>query len=451
VTPDRTRRLTVEETRPAIDHYVHALARGDYPCAEAAAKACRAELCRLHRRRPVLSVFTLTDYIREQARPLHLSYAKARWSPEDERVVRRYARALVRGQYTSGRRAAADCQHKVEQLGLRTKRATEPRRPFYGYYWKLRALAQDVGMPYVKLPWTRDEKRILDRYVRRLFAGRYRRTLDAAEPCARELAGLRRTPRKGADVVNDRVRPRGTRTVYRELTHRVARLHLPRYKAEWTPPELSILEKCARRVGQGVYPSWKEAARASWGELKELYSSIGRKSAAHTAGLRGRDLPAIEQRLCLLSRQLSLRGPRNKFWSAAEQRVLDRWVRLYHRNRAKMRQGSLHDAANGLCNELRGLGSRRRLTACRDKLLVVSRTLYGPVGPSPRPWAAAEDRVCDSWVRWYDHHRRTRRLQPLTESTVGMQEELDRMGSNRSLNACKLRLLSRHKRLLGLA
>lgn len=439
-------RVTLAEARAIIDEYVRALAKGDFGDAVKAAGACRNELMRRHHGRQVASLATLTAHIRQGAGMKQLAYAKARWSSDDEEVLRRYARGFVAGRYPSARQAAALCQREIEQRESTDPRRGVLRRTRYGYYAKLLELARDMNLPYIHRAWTPAERRVLNQYARRLFAGTYRYTRDAAAECAVELVKVGRHVR----TPNSRPRPpRSTQAVYHELTVIAAKSRLPRYKAHWTRPELDILERYARSTAQGKYRHWNEAAAAAMKELRELY--VGKGTGIRPARLAGHRASDAEQQIRVLARGLNLGGPRMRYWTRPEERILRKWVKVYHEGHRPGKRGPIRALSEGLRDELRSAGFTRVLSACSYRLIEERRKVYRVAYPSPRRWMPTEDKVADSWARWYDRHRRTHRLEPYKAATEGLQEDLAKIGSDRSLCACGLRLLKRHRLLHGLA
>ena len=443
MTARRSERVALVEAQPTIGKFVRALAQGDYPDARVAAAACRAALRRTHRRRTVAALGTLTAHILREARPMKLAYAKARWSSDDERIVRRYARGFVSGQFASARKAAARCQQEAETRGRRGAH----RRSFYCYYWKLLALARSMDLPYIHRVWRPAERRVLERYMRRLLAGKFRYTRDAAAACTQELAELdsRATDRTAG---SRRRPPRRNKAVYAELARMVAQIGLPRYKGAWTKSELEILERYARATERGEYRRWTDAADAAMSELHKLYARGGDHRVTRLAGRRKSD---VAQQMWVLARRLHLSGPHTQRWTPPEERILRKWVKLYHEGHQPGRRGPIRAVSEGLRDELRNAGFTRLPSACRCRLTEGRRKLYRVAYPSPRRWTAEEDKVSDSWARWYDRHRRIHRLEPYKTATEGLQEDLAKIDSERSLCACRLRLLKRHRRLHRLA
>jgi hypothetical protein len=217
--------------------------------------------------------------------------------------------------------------------------------------------------------------RIIDRYVRALYEGRYRFARAAAAACADELAGMSRRAELG---VARRRRPRSVVAVHDVLSRRASSFRLPRYKTDLSPEELALIERYARGVERGEYRSWAEAARACSSELQQVYAAAARRSPLPLRRVSGHSPATVLIRMLGLSRQLGLRGPRQHLWSAAEIKVLDSWLRWYERRRGDRRQtGLLRQATEGLQEDIENLGSHRTLSACECKLLFWRRRLHG--------------------------------------------------------------------------
>jgi hypothetical protein len=57
-----------------------------------------------------------------------------------------------------------------------------------------------------------------------------------------------------------------------------------------------------------------------------------------------------------------------------------------------------------------------------------------------RRWSDEENRMYESWRKWYHRHRYNRRNSPLTQAALGLQDDLADNGLRRSLDACRTRL-----------
>jgi hypothetical protein len=374
--------LTPGEDR-VVDRHAQALLQGRYRGARLAAEACFPQLARLrggataNRERTLLSV---QRHIYKRCRSTGHVWSRTMWRPEDDRVVERHARALVRGRHPHILAAARACRDELNRVSLHPhRRLPGDRSGTYGR--SLGAVRNRVlervhalGLPVLR-PWSRDEMRVIDRYVQALYEGRYRFARAAAAACARELGGtFSHSGRGGAD----RWRPRSAVAVHAVLSRRASGLGLPRYKTDLSQAELALIERHARGVDQGEYQSWAEAARACSAELQQVYAAAARRSPLPLRRVSGHSPATVLARTLALSRQLGLRGPRLHIWNAAEIEVLDSWLHWYERRRGRRRQtGLLCQAADGLQEDIENLGSHRTRNACKDKLVRWRRRLHG--------------------------------------------------------------------------
>jgi site-specific recombinase XerD len=51
-------------------------------------------------------------------------------------------------------------------------------------------------------------------------------------------------------------------------------------------------------------------------------------------------------------------------------------------------------------------------------------------------WSRAEEKICDTWIRWCEERRRIRRYRATQEAISGFRQELQRAGHDRTLGAC---------------
>ena len=361
--------LTPGEAR-IVDRHAQALLRGRYRGARQAAEACLPQFARLRggatatRERTLLSV---QQHIYQCCLRTGHVWSHTAWRPEEDRVVERHVRALARSRHPNILAAARACRGELHRSGMYGRSLAAVR---------VRVLerAHALGLPVLR-PWSRDEMHVIDRYVRALYEGRYRFAPAAAAACASELA--ERSSRAGRCVAG-RCRPRSIAAVHDVLSRRASSLRLPRYKTDLSQEELALIEQYARGVDRGEYQSWAEAARACSVELQRVYAAAARRSPLPVGKVTGHSPATVLIKMLTLSRQLGLRGPRLHLWSAAEIRALDSWLQWYERRRGSRRQkGLLHQAAEGLQEEIEDLNSHRTLGACEDKLLRWRRRLHG--------------------------------------------------------------------------
>ncbi len=364
----RLKRVTLGEARATIDKYVRALARGDFPNAQTAAAACRVELTRRCRGRKVVTLGALTLQLRQDAHRKQLAYAKARWTSEDSRVAERYARAVVAGRYASVKLAASACH---AELG-RGRGARRCRRPRSAVKMRIYELCRTMGL-HTSAHWTEEERRVVNRYLRDLYAGRFPRVKPAAEACARELRQLS-GPGGGGDSVG--AGRHSTGAVFHAMTGLSKRFGLPRFGSAIESMERRLYEKYARAVGGGHYVNAVQAASACRREVTRIYARIGARGPLHVRRLAPRSLIGTQGAILKAVRRLSIQYPRRR-WLPAETRIFKGWLRWYSRYHRVRRLEPLTQAANGLSEDLAKNGFRRTPRACQSRLLSMRRESEG--------------------------------------------------------------------------
>jgi hypothetical protein len=220
--------------------------------------------------------------------------------------------------------------------------------------------------------WNVEEQRVLDDYLRALYAGRFRRLRPAADACAREMR-QHFAQGNGSEAEDSRVAGRHSPgAVYHAMVHAAMRLGLPRFNAETTPAERRLYEKHARRVAAGNSKTCLEAARDCQTELRRLFHRIGRASPLRIMRLAGHPLKTVHQGILEAADRLGLQFPGRR-WLPAEQRIFEGWLRWYDRYHHIRRLEPLREAANGLSEDLAKKGFRRSVCACRERLVTARR------------------------------------------------------------------------------
>lgn len=362
----RLRRVTLGEARATIDRYVRALSRGDFPNAQAAAAACRDDLTRRCRGRKVVTLRALTLQLRQDARLKQLAYAKARWNVEDSRVAERYARAVVAGEY-QGVPLAAEACHLEMARALGTGRST---RPLSAVLAKLHELTRAMGL-YKRPRWTEEERRVVNRYLRALYAGRFPHVKPAAEACAGEMqrrfgpGGRRDSGSAGRHT---------TGAVLQAMNGSFRRFGLPRFGCTFASLERQLFRKYARAVAEGRYVNALEAAADCRREVTRAYAPVGAQGPLHVRRLAPRSLIATQRSILKEVARLRIQYPGRR-WLPAEMRIFNGWLRWYSRYHRVRRLEPLTQAANGLSEDLAMKGFRRTPRACEGRLLIMRRKM----------------------------------------------------------------------------
>jgi hypothetical protein len=410
--------------------YLRALEEGRYNLVTEAARDCEQELAQLRREHPD-EPWASTQRppgavclkLGELARATGRRSRGRRLSREEIRVVQRFVPAVVRGDYPTLRKAAADIRAEFEQ-----RRRADPKhfgpRALHSILAELRPRVQKKGWTVTGSRLSRDERRLLDRYARRLFKQKRPALHESARKCHAEMEALwqrnaalghkthatvytylgRRLRELGKPVTNPRWTPAAervlasyaralvegrydsaiaaTRACMAEspalfrgrhlipVSHRMdvlaSNLHVPRHRARFTPAESSIIDAHARAAAEGRYPSTLASARACFWALQRHYARLRRGSPGSFQSLAGRKYSSIAMRVLNRARYFGRRGPPLRCWSQVEEDTARKWLRLHRRRHAAY--WTLTDAAQSLREELERHGYSRTLGACWQKL-----------------------------------------------------------------------------------
>ena len=368
--------LSPDEER-VLSRFVRALVKGRYHDAARAASDCAGELARLGptvgRARP-LTARNIARRIYVRAHDSRRPWGYTRWSPHDDRVVKSYARAFVRGEFATTELAARACRKELCRT-VATAHGNLAGRPPGAVKGRLREAVQAMGVR--KYPrWTKAERRVLDRYMRALFAGRFHHIRPAADACAREMR-----QRFGQAARSDKDSPgsAGRHTagaVYQLMVREVARLGLPRFNGEKVEEEKRLFEDYARAVARGEFKTCLDAAPACLAELRQVYTRLGRTSPLHIGNVEGRSLTQVHRWIAVAADRLGLQFP-GRPWQPAEKRIFESWLRWYDRHHHIWRLQPLRQAGEGLSEDLAKKGYRRSVCACKQRLIDARRDRMG--------------------------------------------------------------------------
>jgi len=350
------------------------------------------------------------------------------WLPEEDRVVDRYTRDLGRNRFKSGTAAAIACFAELERTRKSHRRGA--CRTYLAVQERLEDRARLLGLAWSGRRLNDEEAGLVEPYALAGIRGEYPSIRAAARACYQAL------PR--------RVRASRSLGSIRRLLIMLARRHgLRRYKRPVTEGEARVLDRYVRAVHEGRYKLVTEAAPDCLAELTRLH-----RKRPDARELRPRSLSWV--RLALYRRSEALGLPRYHCpLTPTEKTLLEHFAR-------KVDRGELPDwltAARECHAEIRRRyahpsrlrpGGPRRLTShsihtIHDEIRKLSRRL-GLRGPRCIRWSAREQGLLEQWLRWYSRYRGIRRLSPLSQAAEGLQEDLAKMGSNRTVKGCRERL-----------
>jgi hypothetical protein len=293
------------------------------------------------------------------------------WSGLEDRVVDGYVLDFVRGRYRSVTEAARVCQKQLEKLHAR-----HPEEPWGTFPRTLQATEQRIaqrrlasGDSWNCVDFLPREEVAIERHVRALMMGRYRRIHAAAIDCWRELRRQTDVIRLRAFGLDGTPAPRSLKAVATQLEKRTIALGRARISRPWSAPEVRVVDKWVRRYVRALErragPSQTEALESMRAELE------GRGYPPRPDdGYRG----FFEKRLRNTAVGQSRPG---RGWTPDEKEIARRWAR---RVLAARRAGSeffITAAARGLRTELARNGHRRTGRACEGMVDRLVRVIPG--------------------------------------------------------------------------
>ena len=365
-----------------------------------------------------------------------------RWTVPESRIIERYVAALVAGRYRRLQDAVDACTQEIGRQRERRPDAGWPAAPRQksAVRDRLREKAKSAGWVSLRTHWDTAETATLRRYVQALIEGHFRDTWSAARACLRDLARLQRP----GPVVS-----RTPKAVRDRLVLLARKLGWSQSATRWLPEERRILERYVRALVNGRYASASLAAEDCSADLDRLHRRLRRESG--TRGFFPRNVRTIANYLHRWSRD---RGrPVAADWTDAEVRVMRRHAQGLasgeHKDGRTAAQACFLDLQvlrRRQWRLFRRIRPRAKTSVSRQLRLFAHET--GERWPKSA-WTAMELRVCQRWLRWYERHRRVRRLRPWTVAAEGLQQELEQVHSRRTVEACADRLWKERRRLLG--
>jgi hypothetical protein len=357
------------------------------------------------------------------------------WSPDELAVIDRHVRKIGRG-HPDALAAARACLDELEQVWKSRPRS---RRTLLGVHQKVLGQAKVRGVCWTKHSWTREEVRLVEPFVRAYLQGDYPSVRAAAQAC---YAGLPK---------NVRAR-RASYSIYQLLFKLARQRGLRRFNRLPDERENKALDRYVCALHEGRYKYVRQAAPDCRAELERL-----RRHRPDAEEVRQRTLTWVGSTLAKRSAALGLPRYRN-FLTPVERALLERFARRVDR-------GELRDwltAARECLAEIRRRyaqpsrlrpGGPRRLTShsihtVHTEILDLAHRL-NLRGPRCIRWSAEETKLLEGWLHWLSRYRHVKRLHPMRQASEGLPEDLAKIGSNRTLSACRFRLTQYLNRRLG--
>ena len=250
-----------------------------------------------------------------------------KWSPSELAIVDRHIEMLKRGRYRSGAEASRAC-HK-ELLALPASK-TRMRRTLVAVDLKINAHKRLAGINAPARRWLSSELAVVNRFVEAVRKNRYETLLAASLDCRQELARLRAN-HKGPEP---KPLARTIAGVHQRMGTAARKLNLTWSFHGWQAEERRVAKRFARAFLAGKYPSMMATARACWSEL------------AHRSN-RPRQFGGVYWTVLNEARSAGL-GHLKEYWTPAEQRVLNRYLRLLFEGQYRYAADAARDCTEAL-------------------------------------------------------------------------------------------------------
>lgn len=230
-----------DQERRLLEPHALALARGKYPDAPTAVRQVNRAF-----KQAGLAVRHTDESVRDEilvrARALGRAPRSGIFSPEEERVIARFSRALVRNEYRHGAAAVADCHRAFARAGITRRRSDR------ALALRINTGARALGWTFGPEAWSASGARIVDRFARALVSGRYPSIVAAARACRYAL---------------ERAGQFGSRTdsgLCAKLRKQALGMGKAGFRPRWSAEELRIIDRFARAIIRGAYPTASAAA-----------------------------------------------------------------------------------------------------------------------------------------------------------------------------------------------
>jgi len=278
-----------------VDRFARAIVSGRYRNVARALPECQRELKRVRpdlRRTDTAAAWRLLC----RAYDFGLPRRKHFWTDPESRLLKRYALALMRGEYPKTMTAVCEYKRACERAGLGARHSDKVIGA------RIIFLARAMGGEPVPLPFGPEELRVVAGFSRALARNEYPYGKAAVADCLQALArvGLahRRSEARLAALINAGAWKLGWQGKF----------------MKWSAPGHRIIEQFARKLAAGRYPSIAAATRACQESLKRAGHFGTRSEAGLTRKLRAQAL------------RLGLPQSRPR-WKPDELRVVDRFAR----------------------------------------------------------------------------------------------------------------------------
>lgn len=232
-----------EAENRVADRFARAIVSGRYPNVNQALPDFRRELSHVTQgleRTEDAVAWKLLCRAYDYGLPRRMRY----WTDQEKRLLDRYASALVRGECLKSRTAVRQVKRAFERAGLGVRHPDSAIRDL------LNVRSRALGRPRCSAPFSPEEDRVLDRFARALLRNEYRHGKAAVADCRRALVQAGSASR------------RGDATIARRINDRARALGRVPKSTRWSASGARVIDRFARALVSGKYPSISAATRA---------------------------------------------------------------------------------------------------------------------------------------------------------------------------------------------
>ena len=287
------------------------------------------------------------------------------WTPAEERVVERYARAVLKKEYSDAVLAVEPCRAELARAAKGARTALRTRK---SVHHRLVTWAIKLGRVRLHVLWTPREEAVLGRFVRAVAGGRIRTARGAGRTCARALRRLHL--RYPAEFAGKPDRSEGS--AHNMIWRRLAKLRSRWYNSRWTPSELALVDRYARLLIAHRFPHVRAASRACREAINRMHARPARRRGVEHP-VEVRTLAAVFNRVFYRVKELAPYQVPCRRWTAEEQRIAARWRRKYGRHKRGELTMNLRTIAALMQAELGRRGYYRSVQACVTEIVMNSR------------------------------------------------------------------------------
>jgi hypothetical protein len=281
--------------------------------------------------------------------------------------------------------------------------------------------------------WGALEDAVVDRVVRDFVSGRLRAVREATRVCRSRLERLHtRHPDKPWGTF-----PRTLLATRQRIVQRRLATGDSWCSVDFLPREEAVFARYVGALMRGRYRYIKLAAFDCWCELKRQADAVRLKEFGLTGTPAPRSLKAVASQLEM--RTMALGRERTSMpWSAAEVRIVDKWMRKYVSARKHGTGPSQPEAMDAMRRELENHGYPPR-PADGYRGMFEKRLQHTAVGLSRpgREWTPDEMKAARRWARKYLKAKRSGSVFFITEAARRLQAELARKGIRRTDRGCE--------------